>query len=842
MRLSGTCCLFGVTLFMGVMIVQTATAKTEDLGNGFLHHGVATSVSNHRGTVATVDGEGRNAVLVWLFDHRGGYALLMVDADKGKSEEFPMPFATGGDCPYASILSTRNKFYTHFGNHFVEFDPVKRAFTFEHETAPQMAMSMTEDDNGVIWSVTYPNSGLVSFNPKTRELKDYGHVHKENWAQYPRYVAADDQGWIYFGIGNTASQIIIFDPATANARAILPQAEQVKGSASLFRDMNGKVYGSNGSDVWYELYRGDAQRIPKPQRTHAKPYISASQSLFHRLFPDGKLLKECDLVTRTLVVEDPQTKESKTLSFEYTSEGAHIMGVAAAPDGTICGGTAFPMRFFSFNPKTDEWINREAYGQWNTVARQGDRFFVGGYGGGFLLEWDPSKPWVTTVPSAGAPQTLGWGYTGSDHYHFNGLIDEVRVYDRALSAEKLGTNSREGLVACWTFDEGDGQVAGDSSSKGNHGAIQGATWVEGKSGKALRFDGVDDYVKVPDSPSLRVEDAVTVEAWILPTPPHQQTYGGIINNIAGSGNNRLLVGDSGGTLAQVRIGSSTQDITGPPVKSNEWNHVVYIYDGSQEYFVVNGVEGTRYPKSGQLSVASNPRFLAQCTPTINRPHDLLLCPDARTVVLAGTPGYGYTGGGLMFWDRQTQQAVVIKDTEIIPEHSTMSLAPLSGGKILGGTTIDAGTGGEGKATEAQLYIMDVSTKKLVWHEAVFPGVKRYTDLCEGPRGRVYGIADRVKFFVFDPVKRKVIHEEQTEEKFGITTSQQGPRVFVKAPDGKIYLLFIKGIAEVNPETFGITMLAESPISIGPGGDYFDGRIYFGSGSHLYSYTLPAEPR
>jgi len=49
---------------MGVMIVQTATAKTEDLGNGFLHHGVATSVSNHRGTVATVDGE--DAMQCWF--------------------------------------------------------------------------------------------------------------------------------------------------------------------------------------------------------------------------------------------------------------------------------------------------------------------------------------------------------------------------------------------------------------------------------------------------------------------------------------------------------------------------------------------------------------------------------------------------------------------------------------------------------------------------------------------------------------------------------------------------------------------------------------------------------
>jgi hypothetical protein len=94
------------SIFLGALATQAALAEREDLGDGFLHHGVATAVSNHRGTVATVDGRGRNVVLVWLFDHRGGYALLMIDAETGDSEEFSVPFPPGGDCPYASILSS----------------------------------------------------------------------------------------------------------------------------------------------------------------------------------------------------------------------------------------------------------------------------------------------------------------------------------------------------------------------------------------------------------------------------------------------------------------------------------------------------------------------------------------------------------------------------------------------------------------------------------------------------------------------------------------------------------------------------------------------------------------
>ena len=621
-----------------MLAAHAALAQTEDLGGGFQHHGVATAVSNHRGTVATVDGEGRNVVLVWLFDHRGGYALLMLDAETGKGEEFPMPFPPGGDCPYASILSSGNKFFTHFNGHFVEFDPVKRAFTFFHKTARQMAMGMTEDDNGVIWSVTYPDSGVVSFDPVTREFKDYGHVYKQNWRQYQRYVAADDAGWLYFGIGSTAGQLIAFDPETGKGRPIIPEEERTQGTGYVYRDINGKVYGYvRGGDNWYEFHKGQGEKIGKHAAVKPKPIITGSQSLFHRDFPDGAKLVTCDTVTRTLVTKDPKTSETKTFKFEYESLGAHLMGLAAAPDGTICGGTAFPMRFFSYNPKTDEWINRESYGQWNTVVRQGDRFFVGGYGGGFLLEWDPSRPWVKTVR------------------------------------------------------------------------------------------------------------------------------------------------------------------------------------GKKE---------------------SNPLFHTQCTPPIHRPHELLAHPDGNTIVLAGTPGYGYTGGGLLFWDRATGSETLVEHTEILPEHSTMSLVALPEGKLLGGTTTGAGTGGEKKAKQAELYIMEMATKSIEWHEVTFGGAQSYTDLCPGPNGLVYGVVDLKRFFVFDPAQKKVVHEEDTYAKFGWTNSQQGPRVFVTAPDGKIYMLFVQGIAVVDPDTFAITLLAKSPVRIAAGGDILDGRIYFSSGSHVYSYAVP----
>ncbi|MDD4729222.1 MAG: hypothetical protein PHN55_10795, partial [Dysgonamonadaceae bacterium] len=548
------------------------------------------------------------------------------DAETGKSEQFKMPFSSGGDTPYASILSSDNKFYTLFNGHFTEFDPVKRAFTFHQSVSRQMSMSMTEDTNGVIWAATYPNSGLVSFNPKNREIKDYGYLYKQNWAQYPRYMATDDTGWVYFGLGETASQIIAFNPVTKDTKPMLDESERKRGIAYVYRDMNGKVYGQSlldKNETWYEFYGGVRSEMGT-HNSNPVTLITGSQGLFHKKFPDGKEIVSCDLVDKKLIVKDPKTSISKEVNFNYTSEGARIMGVGTSPSGKIVGGTMFPMRYFSYNPKSDTWENYFAPGQFNALTKQGNSIFFGVYPRGALVDW-------------------------------------------------------------------------------------------------------------------------------------------------------------------------------------------------------NG---------------GNPVNLKTCTPVIHRPHRLIAYPDGNTLIMSGTPAYGYTGGGLLFWYRTTKLGILLKDTDIAVDQSTMSLVPLPSGELLGGTTTDPGTGGERKAKEAELYIINVAFRKVEWKKPIIPGVQSYTDMCMNPDGLVYGIADRKIFFVFDAKTKEIIHKKDLMTEFGATAYGQSPRVFVHGANNEVYILFNKGIAEIEPKTFKISLMATSPVLVEGGGDFFDGRIYFFSGSHLYSYEVP----
>jgi hypothetical protein len=90
------------------------------------------------------------------------------------------------------------------------------------------------------------------------------------------------------------------------------------------------------------------------------------------------------------------------------------------------------------------------------------------------------------------------------------------------------------LVGYWKFDEGAGTTAADSSGNGNNGTlINGPTWtgvtapLSYSNPQALSFDGVNSYVRIPDSSTLR-PGSITTSAWfyLSSTPSPAKTVVG----------------------------------------------------------------------------------------------------------------------------------------------------------------------------------------------------------------------------------------------------------------------------------------------------------------------------
>jgi streptogramin lyase len=204
-----------------------------------------------------------------------------------------------------------------------------------------------------------------------------------------------------------------------------------------------------------------------------------------------------------------------------------------------------------------------------------------------------------------------------DGFDFNGLIDEVEVFNTTLTAGEIQAiyfadaagkcrtcdSALSGLVGWWP---GDGNTK--DIQNGNNGLLKnGATFAPGEVGKAFSFNGINGSVNVPKSPSLDVGNQVTVDFWM---------NGSASNTFSGS--EGLVATDfygfetEGSTLAffvSTNSGSSFAVASTSVPPTGEWHHIAGTYDGATVDLYIDGVLQSSVGQSGSISPMAANSFL-----------------------------------------------------------------------------------------------------------------------------------------------------------------------------------------------------------------------------------------
>ena len=164
------------------------------------------------------------------------------------------------------------------------------------------------------------------------------------------------------------------------------------------------------------------------------------------------------------------------------------------------------------------------------------------------------------------------------------------------------------IVAVWLFNEGDGQVAHDSSENGNDAEFQGAPkWVDGVFGKALWFNGSTDYVAAPDSESLDINgDELSIVAWIngegWPAANH------VVRKVADGDTSAIYILRVQPETVRIYLntGGADEITDGATVLPlNEWTHVAMVYDGAEVRVYVDGELDGSKPQAGEVRQSDN---------------------------------------------------------------------------------------------------------------------------------------------------------------------------------------------------------------------------------------------
>jgi hypothetical protein len=198
-----------------------------------------------------------------------------------------------------------------------------------------------------------------------------------------------------------------------------------------------------------------------------------------------------------------------------------------------------------------------------------------------------------------------------------GLLCSCSFLSQLFGLDEGTDRLRQGLVAYYPFDGN----ADDASMSGNDGTVLGATATADRFGTpsaAYDFDGIDDYVSIPDAVSLDPQDAMSAAAWFMlrsfscPYPPIAKKSDATQSN-GYSLECHFDPEDWDGSYLGPSVffivdltGGGLDEYSGPTsISLDTWHFVAGTYDGTNEEIYLDGVLRNSHEYSGPMSTSPN---------------------------------------------------------------------------------------------------------------------------------------------------------------------------------------------------------------------------------------------